>query len=281
MAGAALIAISSVAVLYPQEVRDYGLWTAALLLWAASLLRALRTGSPHAWVLSTALLTFSLYVSVLTLLEVAGFALYVLWNEPRPRRRLAPFASLGIGVLLFVPWLAAMARNAGAVSRGTATIVSGHYSPLFVLQKTIGAMRLNFADYDLQSSLLNLGLLLPALALVCYALYALWRSTPRRTWTFVFLLLASSTLPIAVHDLAFSGMLSAQTRYLIPAFLAADLALAGLIIVGISRLASRWAPPPPHFSLRWSHCARHRAWPAPAPRHGGIRTRSVPSRSRA
>jgi uncharacterized membrane protein len=226
--GVALIATSPVAVLYAQELRDYGLWTVALLLLGASLLRAMRLQTPRAWALHAAMLAFSLYVYVLSLVTALGLAVFVALDSRKQRRPAFGWLSFAAGFALFLPWLAIIVTRFDQVSRGTATIFAQRSSAAYTLQKLAGSLRLNFFDYNLQATRLNLALSILVLALVAYALYFLWRTTPFRTWGFVFALLTSATVPIVAHDLLFSGMLTAQTRYFIPAFLAADLALVGL-----------------------------------------------------
>jgi uncharacterized membrane protein len=227
--GAALVATSPVAVLYSQQIRDYSLWTVALLVMGATLLRALRLQTIQSWALYTAALIFALYVYVLSIVTAVGFAVFVTVDCWR-RRGKRPYASISfvVGFLVFLPWLLILVRRTDAVRRGTATIFAQRLGAVEIIHRLLGSLRLNFFDYNVQSTALSLMLSLPVLLLVGYALYFCWRTWPLRTWAFIYTLLFFATVPIVVHDLLFGGILTSQTRYFIPAYLACDLALVGL-----------------------------------------------------
>jgi uncharacterized membrane protein len=239
--GAALIATSPIAVLYSQEIRDYSSWALTLLVMGASLLRALRLQTIRAWALYAAALAFGLYVYVLSIVTALGFAVVVALDGWK-RHGTKPYAliSFGAGFLLFSPWLFILAGGMDAVHRGTATILSQRLGSAYILEKLVASLRLNFFDYNLQSTTLNLLLSIPVLLLVGYALY-FCRTLPLRTWAFIYTMLVFTTVPLVVHDLLFGGILTVQTRYFIPAFLACDLALVGLFDSALSRTAGRGA----------------------------------------
>lgn len=227
--GAALIATSPVAVLYSQQIRVYSLWTVALLVMGASLLRALRLQTIRAWALYAAALACGLYVDILSILTAVGFAVFVMLDAWQ-RREARPYAlmSFAAGFLAFSPWLIVFVAGLEAVHRGAAIMLEQRFGTVYILQKLVASLRLNFFDYNVQSTGLSLLLSLMVLLLVGYALYFCCRTLPLRAWAFIVALLFFATAPIVVHDLLFGGMLTAQTRYLIPAYLACDLALVGL-----------------------------------------------------
>jgi uncharacterized membrane protein len=240
--GAALIAISPVAVLYSQQIRDYSLWTVALPIMGASLLRAMRLQTVRAWTLYSLALAFGLYVYVLTVVTAVGFAVFVAANRSkRHGAKVYAFFSFAAGFLLFLPWFLIVVRGMDAVHRGTASMLTQRMSWTYILEKLAASLRLNFFDYNLQSPAISLMLSLPVLLLVGYALYFCVSRLPRRTWTFIAALLFFGTVPIVVHDLLFGGMLTAQTRYFIPAYLACDLALVGLFDSAVASTGTRSA----------------------------------------
>jgi uncharacterized membrane protein len=227
--GTALLATAPIAVLYSQEMRDYELWTVAILLTGASLLRAMRLQTVRSWILFAVLLAFSLYVFVLSIFIALGFAVFVAlssWKNQRIMRYAC--ASFAAAVFLFSPWLAVIALKIGEVNRGMSTLFTHRYGVSYIMQRSFGSLRLNFFDYNAQSTGLNLILSILVFALFAYAMYFLRRKSSFRTWGFVLALMLPATIPLIVHDLLFSGMLTVQTRYFTPAFLAADLALVGL-----------------------------------------------------
>lgn len=227
--GAALIATSPVAVLYSQQIRDYSLWTVAILVMGASLLRAMRLQTVRAWALYTVALVFGLYVYILSLVTALGFAAFVAVDGWKRRStKLYASISFATGFLLFLPWFLVLIRGMDAARRGTATILAQRLGVAEILHRLLGSLRLNFFDYNLQSTALSLALSLPVALLVAYALYFCVRTLRLRSWAFIVTLLVFATVPIVAHDLLLGGILTSQTRYFIPAYLACDLALVGL-----------------------------------------------------
>ncbi len=244
--GAALIATSPIAVLYSQQIREYSLWTVALSVMGAALLRALRLQTISAWAVYAAALAFGLYIDTLTIFTAAGFAAFVALDGWK-RRGTKPYAliAFAVGFLAFSPWLLVLVRGSDAVLRGASIMLKERFGAAYILERLIASLRLNFFDYNVQSMGLSLILSLPVLALVGYALY-FCRTLPLRVWGFIAALLLFPIVPLLVHDLLFGGMLTAQTRYLIPAYLACDLALVGLfnsVLTGAARgiRAAMWS----------------------------------------
>ncbi|HTV72438.1 MAG TPA: glycosyltransferase family 39 protein [Candidatus Acidoferrales bacterium] len=242
--GVALIAVSPPAVLYAQEARDYVLWTVTLVLACAALARALRLQTAAAWALQTILLTVTFYVSFLSVFEVLGFALFVALDTWHDRRGAAgPWLSFAAVIALISPWLVVLFTRMAQVNRGLGTTSAAHhYGVMYVMQRVASSLRLNFFDYELQSTLLSTLLLVATLALVAYALRWLQHTQPPRVWGLVYTLIAAAILPLVAHDLLSSGTLL-QTRYLIPAFIGVDVALAGFfdsaLRSGTSRIPAR------------------------------------------
>lgn len=62
-----------------------------------------------------------------------------------------------------------------------------------------------------------------------YSLYFLIRHTKKYTWSFIVITILVNFLPLAILDIILGGKRSAVTRYLIPAYLGLQLAVAHLI----------------------------------------------------
>ena len=228
----ALIAISPFQVLYAQEAREYGLWAVWILLSSAALLRALRLNRWQSWALYGVTTSLGLYTHPLMLFVAIGQGLYVLVME-RFRFSRALFAYLlsflGFAFPLFLPWFAIIAVN---WSRTGATWTSVPL-PLDVLLKTWGlhlnrAFLLTIGDYGFDHWLTYVSLPL-LLILVIYAFYVLCRQTPARIWVFVLTLTGSVAVPLMLADLILGGQRSTASRYLMPAYLGMQLAVAYLL----------------------------------------------------
>lgn len=227
----ALIAISPFQVLYAQEAREYGLWAVWILLSSAALLRALRLNRWQSWVLYGILTTLGLYTHPLMLFVAIGHGLYVLAMERRFSRTLVAYllSFFGIAFSLFFPWFAI---TAASWSRTGATWTSIPL-PLDVLLKTWGlhlnrAFLLTIGDYGFDHWLTYVSLPL-VLILVIYAFYVLYRQTSARIWVFVFSLTGSVAVPLMLADLILGGQRSVSSRYLMPAYLGVQLAVAYLL----------------------------------------------------
>jgi uncharacterized membrane protein len=69
-------------------------------------------------------------------------------------------------------------------------------------------------------------------------MYFLWRKTPARVWLFVLLIMAFSTLPMALPDLISGGMRSTIPRYQLPSYLGIQLAVSYLLAAKLSDVTS-------------------------------------------
>ncbi len=103
--GVVLISVSPFYAAYAQEARPYSLWTVAILLMGASLLRAIRLGRSQDWVWYGLSLILGLYTSLLSVF-VAAFQGFYLLLLPNRRKLLKPyFLTSAIALLCFSPWL--------------------------------------------------------------------------------------------------------------------------------------------------------------------------------
>lgn len=229
----ALIAIAPIHLLYSQEVRGYSLWTVATIVSSAALLRAMRVKTKQSWALYAVSLAFSLYAFLFGVLVAIAHAVYVgLINRLRwtPEVKAFCLAALG-GILLFVPWIIAYQINQQEASEGWAWVTNWPSPGLFF---RAWATNFLYGFFDLQFSpgdpfIQPKVYLFPVyLALVGYATYYLYCHTSSRVWLFVFLLMASTAVPLALPDLMSGGVRSTIPRYQIPSYLGMQLAVAYL-----------------------------------------------------
>ncbi|MFE1745205.1 glycosyltransferase family 39 protein [Coleofasciculus sp. H7-2] len=255
----ALIAVSPFQVLYAQEARPYSLWSVAILLSSAVLLRAIRLGNRDTktlistWGMYAATLALGIYTQLFFALVAIGHGIYLLIIEKfRFTKTVFAYllASLA-GFLTFVPWLLVIISNLSTVedttgwSRQKETLFSWVKAWTRNITRTMldadpegGAIAFGFDNQ--WTELIRLTLVGMVVFLTGYAIYFLCRYTPKRVWLFVLTLIGVSCLPFILKDLISGGGLSGSTRHLVPIYLGIDLAVAYLLASKIS-LVSRSA----------------------------------------
>jgi len=235
LACAALYAISPFAVVYAQQTREYALWSLLCAAAGAALLAALRTGTALAWAAYAALAALGLYTDALFLGTVAAHAVYALVVRlERGAARGYALASLA-ALAAFAPWFGAL-RTALTANSGTANAFVGVLNAggnntflavavpakVFALKWFFNAGAVFFdLDYRWHAAAV---LAVPLVAFAGYAAYRLVRDTPRRTWVLAVAPGAVVALALLVPDVLFHESRSTAARYLVPLWLALDLA---------------------------------------------------------
>ena len=232
-----LTSISPFYILLAQTARPQSLWTGGIIFSSAALLRAIRKESYPAWTLYGVGLVVSLYTFVLSGLFIIGFGLYVVALERyRLTKTLVAFVlSSSVAFLAFIPWAVVLYTsqfNASATTNWTDSKLT--FFELF--RAWVMGFTRTFFDTNNQSDdsvfqllpLLIVSMLL--LILLAYSAYFLYRKSPRRVWLFIFLLVGSTFLPLALIDLLKGGgRLSAVHRYLIPAYVGIQLMISFML----------------------------------------------------
>ncbi|HEY9825344.1 MAG TPA: hypothetical protein V6D19_07845 [Stenomitos sp.] len=224
----ALIAVSPFHLLYAQEAREYGLWSALITLSSAAWLRGLRCHTGWSWATFTLLLVLTLYTHPLTLFLVVVYGVHglLLWQHCSRRTLAAGFGALAVSVLAYWPWLQIIVAN---WSKTGATWTSVPL-PLPILLKTWGlhwarAFWMPEGDFGFDDWRVYLGLPL-IVGLGCIAFYRLYRQTPLRTWALVLLLTGSTVVPLGLMDLVMGGQRSVSSRYVLPFYVGLPIAIA-------------------------------------------------------
>ena len=229
----ALIAVSPVHLLYAQEAREYSLWTVAILLSSASLLRAIRLKTNFSWVIYAATMALGLYSHLFFGLVALGHGIYIVIMEGFQRSKTAIaylLASLA-GLLTFLPWVWVVityfmySSNRGRVmTDGVNTTI-----PLAsLINKWFRNINRGFHDANLGSA--NIVLVILAI----YSIYFVCRHTPKRVWLFILTLTGVTALTLGLPDLILGKQLSVRTRYLIPCYLGIQLSVAYLLSTRIT-----------------------------------------------
>jgi uncharacterized membrane protein len=243
---AAMVAGSPLHVLYAQEARQYSLWTLAIALSSAALLRAHRRNTTPAWSLYGLTLALGLYSHIFHGLVAISHGLWLVAVErgQLSRKWLAYGGSAALGLALFAPWLVVLVNNWGQLIDNTAVMTLDRQGilPLFWL---LNLSRL-FFDLNQGPSAIN-----PAhyllLALCGYGLWHLYRQGPRPATLFILTLLGVTAIALIGSDLLLGGRRSTIARYPIPCYLGLQVTVGYLFW----HLFSHYPPQHPHYRRGW------------------------------
>ncbi|HAA33164.1 MAG TPA: hypothetical protein DCE56_42385, partial [Cyanobacteria bacterium UBA8553] len=151
------------------------------------------------------------------------------------------------GFSIFVPWLVIFIANERHASKKWAWVVqnlpTGQFYQRWVTNLVRGFFDVQIGTDDPFNVPLDFThpktyLMVPILLLVGYSMYFLWRNTPARIWLFVLMIVAFSTLPMALPDLISGGMRSTIPRYQLPSYLGIQLAVSYLLAAKLSDVTS-------------------------------------------
>jgi len=253
-AGVAIVAASPLYVLYAQEAREYALWTALILASNAALLRAVRltdegaTKGPfvRAWACSGLLTLLAHYTSFSTASLITGQVAFLVIRERGRLKRIAKAsaATLSITALLFLPWALNMLRNYEAFSismKWSRDIVIPRTSLLRSFGLNASRMALDFWR-ELDTPAAWLGVSLALVVLTTALVVTLWRA-PRTVRLLIGVSFLAPLMFLLTPDLLFGGIRSLSARYLIPAWVAVQVALSFFLAremekTALSRLAT-------------------------------------------
>lgn len=252
LATVALAAVSPVQIRYAQEARAYALWSVTLLATllathAASTRRsAARGGAPARDAWGTLIVAFAaaLYVHPLSLLVLP--ALLVLARDARPGSRVErspvpPCArALAAAIVLWLPWALVVLANRQQAAR-TAGWMGDAFPLLDLVRAWLGVATSILYRPAGPGGLLD-GVTLPgttlawlalgvsACTLIVVALLRVARAAPRAARRSVPALALVPFACLALADVALGGRRSTVDRYLLPAWLAVELAIAFLLV---------------------------------------------------
>jgi uncharacterized membrane protein len=243
-----LLAVSPVNVLLAQEARQYSLWTVAILLSSAVLLRSIRSKSVLLWVLYGTSVVFGLYTHALFILVIAALGFYVVGINIKQIRcdpttipsQLFSYLIVTLGALLaFLPWAFLIIKNYTTVSSqilwtknsvGAIYLIGQwgfNYSSVFFDVGYAAKYVEGFNFAVMISYLIRVLILL----LVAYSIYYLCIKTELRTLLFILSLIIIPFIALALPDLIFGGTRSGNGyRFLIPSYLGIQIAIAFLLV---------------------------------------------------
>jgi uncharacterized membrane protein len=240
----ALMAVSPFHVLYAQEARPYSLWTVAILLSSASLLRAMRLQTKRSWALYGITVILGLHSFLFSILVSLAHGIYVvLSQEFRFSKTLTDYLiASALGLLTFAPWIFIVLISLPEIA-GDTDWRSQKISLPYQILGWVRSISLFFVDFNLNSrsqliyTIPFSVLLLLLLIIAAYSIYFLCRHTTQKVWLFVLTLMAVPALSLILPDLILGGQRSLVTRYLIPSFLAVQLAVAYLLATQVTNVS--------------------------------------------
>ncbi len=244
----ALFAISPYHILFAQEARQYSLWTLATILSTAALLRATRANEENQkptklvydWTIYALMAIVGLSTHLLFVCVTAAHAIYItiIANWRNIKTSIAYYTATLVAFIISIPYLVNAVENFNQI-RNT-TIWAEQTNFLRLITRWIGSVTIAFFDIGIDGSAdgVLLVLLIPVsliiLALVGYAIYFLYKQTPKRVWLLILLLIATTALFLAIPDIFQGGRRSTNPRYLVPCYVGIQLAVAYLFSAKVS-----------------------------------------------
>ncbi len=233
--GAALVAVSPFQLAFAHEAREYSLWAALTLLANAALLRAVRTRRWSDAALYGLFACMGLYTDVLFAGVMLAHGLFVMLCERRATRDYA--VATAAAVAGYVPWLVAYAQHRGVVASDIDW--ASHPMPLamYAAKLAFNASAV-FFDLEFEHRAYTIVAAL-VLALVALSLGVVVLRAPARLRTFILALLCVTTIGFIAKDGISHTYYATASRYLVPAWLALDLAVTYALAAGLASHRSR------------------------------------------
>jgi len=257
LACVALAAVSPLQVRYAQEARAYALWQVFLLATAVAVYAAARQPSRTRWTLVALAFAAALHVHPLTVLSAPALLLLARGAAATPattaRRsatRRVPGA-LAAGLVLWAPWVIVGALHQDASQRTTAW-AGDDVGAAALLRAWLGIATAVFFRPGGAGGLLDglhgalaaaawVALGGGAALLIVLALVKVARRAAEGPRSFVLALALVPFATLALADLALGGRRSTVDRYLLPGWIALELAVAFLLASPGPRRAARHA----------------------------------------
>ena len=233
-----LVAISPLHILTAQNASQYSLWTVAVFLSSAALLKALRVATIRSWIIYTLTLAMGLYTHGFFTLVAFGQGLYVFIIEQlRLTHNLLTYllSSVG-GLLIFSPWILVVLSNLDKLEKNTTYYSKANTNIPKILEKfryNLSNIFLDFQDTTRLEKYLDFLLFI----LIAYSIYFLCRNTSIKAWFLVLVLIVLTPIINIIADLISPSARSLQSRYYLPCFLGIQLAVAYTLATPLTSLS--------------------------------------------
>jgi uncharacterized membrane protein len=244
----ALLALSPFDILFAQTARQYSLLTATVIGSSWLLLRAVRLQTRPNWVVYALAIALGLYAHPFFALTLIAHAVFVIIYSLFVKKRELPghainsqfFLATTAGLILYLPWIYAIAAN---LSRASATTDWTRISPGWPYLAKLWTLSFTAVFFDLDfgfDSIWTYLLRLPFILLIIAALYQICRRNNSATWLFILTSIFVPFLLLALPDLIIGGKRSAVSRYLVSCFPGVQLAVAYLLANSVKTRQQFW-----------------------------------------
>ncbi|GAB4229151.1 MAG: hypothetical protein Kow00121_58060 [Elainellaceae cyanobacterium] len=223
--GTGLLAVSPFHLLYAQESRQYSLWSATCLLTTAALLQAIRRRTTLSWIIYALALTTSLYTFLFSVLMAIAHGIYLLLlPKIRLTKTLAAYLLASCAAWsAFSPWAWQVWSRLDQAQKVTGWTAKPQ--PIVNLAVSWASL-LGRLFYDCGDQVWHRGIQVGFLVVMGIAFYDLCRRTPFSVWGVIVTLTGVPALALILPDLILGGLRSTFPRYLIPALLGIQVAVA-------------------------------------------------------
>lgn len=228
LVGAALAAVSPMHIAFSQQAREYELWGAFVCLASAALIAAVRRPTVARWAVYALLVSLMLYTHAFSVTVLAAHAVWVALSARKGRRVWLAFAAcLATAVLVNMPWILNLALHFS-----TATDENSWSATAWPLQYFASkwAFNLSATFFDLlysQTRYAALGAVVLVLELAALILGP--RLAKRDAAFFVLCLAGVCAGALVIPDFVAHEHRSTMPRYVLPVFLALEVAVAGFL----------------------------------------------------
>jgi uncharacterized membrane protein len=235
----ALFAISPFELEYTQQAREYTLWGLLSVVSCALFLRACAMNRPMIWIAYAASLAVGLYSHTFFVFVIAAqavSAIYLAANGYRLNFR-ALFVCAIAAAVAYAPWALNLVQNYQTVQATNSWFAAAVPAPVY-LYKWFFNLGTVFFDAEYENLLYSF-MLLPLGALVLWSVSAVWRMEQGRPGVLILALFWTTVIPLLVQDLVHHESRATSGRYLLPACIAIDLAVAYWIALWLSTKGRR------------------------------------------
>ncbi len=190
------------------------------------------------WAIYAVTVSLNLYSHLISILVLLGHGIYVLFCH-RKRDFFNYLFALGAGIVTLIPWIVIYLLNSNKIGGWVGRDIS---LPTLLQRWFINLTALFFdvqisvkqrlfdveAGQDWVLSFDNPWIYVMPLTLILvgYALYFVCRYTDKPVWLFILTLIGSTALPLMLPDIISGGQRSGIARYLLPAYVGIELAVA-------------------------------------------------------
>jgi uncharacterized membrane protein len=185
--GVMFMSVSPFYAAYAQEARPYSLWTVAILVMTASLIRAIKINNFSSWLLYGLSLVFNFYTSLFSIFIAIAQGFYLLFIQSKIKLNLFKkyLLTLILSLVVFSPWLLTILQNLWLMHDNTSWMRST-LNVANIIAVWIGTILLIFGDlpisYDTEPIKIAILLVITLILLITlFILSSRWQQLNKRS----------------------------------------------------------------------------------------------------